>query len=69
MERYISVFVAELERALDAAWRYEDLRCSRARHARLDIPRQVFDEFYAHQSEGAARVPARCWSLRPGFSL
>jgi hypothetical protein len=68
MERYIAAVVIELERALGAAQRYEDLRYCRERHGgRADTPRQVFDEFYAQQSEETAWAPAR--SLRPGIGL
>jgi hypothetical protein len=70
MERYIAAIVIELERALDAARRYEDLRYQRhERHAPSDIPRQIFAEFYARQLNGAARAPARHGALRPGFNL
>jgi hypothetical protein len=77
MERHIVAIVIELARALGAGrWalgavrRYEDLRYNRReRHAPPDTPRQIFDEFYAHQSDSAIRRPAQHWSLRPGLSL
>lgn len=45
--------ITEFGRALAAARRYKTLRYSRARHdglASADIPRRIFEEFYAHQS-------------------
>lgn len=52
MRRHIvfEIILAELGRALAAARRYESLKYGRARHAGLaaaDIPRRIFEEFYA----------------------
>jgi hypothetical protein len=78
MGRHIvfEIIVAEFERALAAAQRYENLRYGRACHEVLpvaDIPRRIFEEFYAFPDgfgtrsdssapffphTGAARVPA-----------
>jgi hypothetical protein len=44
------IILAEFGRALAAARRYESLKDGRARHAGLaaaDIPRRIFEEFYA----------------------
>jgi hypothetical protein len=52
MRRHIvfEIIIAEIGRALAAARRYESLKYGRARHedlAAADIPRRIFEEFYA----------------------
>lgn len=52
MRRHIvfEIILAEFGRALAAARRYESLKYGRARHedlATADIPRRIFEEFYA----------------------
>jgi len=66
--------LAEFGRALAAARRYDSLRYtqdSRGKSAVADIPRHVFEEFYALQgnAEQAARAPDRRRSPYPGFGL
>jgi hypothetical protein len=46
------VVLAEFKRAVAAAQRYDDLRC---RHACRDIPRRIFEEFYAFGEPDAAK--------------
>jgi hypothetical protein len=48
----VFVVLAEFERALAAAQRYDDLRCC---HACRDIPRRIFEEFYAFDEPDAAK--------------
>ena len=56
-----AVVLAEFSLALAAARRYEDLRYGNGRHegmAPADIPRRVFEEFYAYERPcGGARPP------------
>ena len=55
-----AVVLAEFRLAVAAARRYEDLRYGSGRHegmAPADIPRRVFEEFYAYERPAEARGP------------
>ena len=61
---FFSTILAELGRALAAARRHESLRYGRGRQERrapADIPRQIFEEFYAVEraSCDAAMAPGQ----------
>jgi hypothetical protein len=59
---YLLGMFAEFSRAVAAAQRYEDLRYRRASHgeiAPVDIPRRIFEEFYAVGDAVEARRPER----------
>lgn len=65
---------AEFGRALAAARRYDSLKFTHAGHGKstaADIPRHIFEEFYAPQgnAEHAARASDRRRSLHPRFGL
>jgi hypothetical protein len=70
---FLSAMLAEFRRATAAAQRYDDLRCRSAgtgRIAPVDLPRQVFEEFYAFErpAEVAPVQPASAhaveWPMR-----
>jgi hypothetical protein len=68
---FFSTIFAEFGRALAAARRYENLRHGRGRQQRrapADLPRQIFEEFYAveRDSEDAAIAPGQ--SPRPALA-
>jgi hypothetical protein len=59
---YLLEMFAEFSRAVSAAQRYEDLRYrsgGRGRIAPADIPRQIFEEFYAADETVELRRPER----------
>jgi hypothetical protein len=57
---YLLEMFAEFSRAVAAAQRYEDLRYRGGGHERIalaDIPRQIFEEFYAVDETVESRRP------------
>jgi hypothetical protein len=65
---YLLDMFAEFSRAVAAAQRYEDLRYRGGSHGRIapaDIPRQIFEEFYAAGETVESRHPERRRSDSP----